>query len=112
MENHQQRLGQALKVRGIPVTEWKSQDCPWEECRNLVRVLARKTEILYKECRSDQDKVMHIQAMASTLASLSVLVNRLDQEALNTHSLDILKDARGFTYQAVRSCDLDRICDK
>jgi|GEM_PF-5672490 len=24
----------------------------------------------------------------------------------------ILRDARGCTYRAVRSCDLDRICDK
>lgn len=24
----------------------------------------------------------------------------------------MLRDARGWTYQAVRSCDLDRICDK
>lgn len=28
------------------------------------------------------------------------------------HAPAVLRDARGCTYQAVRSCDLDRICDK
>jgi len=111
MEN-QRKAEVALKLRGIPVNQWKSRDCPWEECRNLVRVLARKTDILYRECRSDQDKAIHIQAMGSTLAALTTLVHRLDQEYGNSPARDILKDARGFTYETVRSCDLDRICDK
>ncbi len=29
-----------------------------------------------------------------------------------TRSRDIYEDARGFTYQSVRFCDLNRICDK
>jgi hypothetical protein len=50
--------------------------------------------------------------MASTLAALSVLVNRLDRGSPDAHAPDVLKDAQGFTYQTVRSCDLDRLCDK
>jgi hypothetical protein len=50
--------------------------------------------------------------MGSTLAALTTLVYRLDQEYGNSPARDILKDARGFTYETVRSCDLDRICDK
>jgi hypothetical protein len=111
MEN-QRKADVALKFRGIPVNQWKSGDCPWEECRNLVRVLARKSEILYRECGSDQDKVTLLRGMGSTLATLTALVNRLDQESENCHSQDVLKDARGFTYERVRFCDLDRICDK
>ena len=111
MEN--QRKGEAApKLRGIPLNQWKTGDCPWEECRTLVRILTRKTEILYRECRSDKDKATHIQSMGSTLAALTTLVHRLDQEYGNSPARDILKDARGFTYETVRSCDLDRICDK
>ena len=112
MENHQQRGGAALNLTGIPLNQWKTGDRPLEECRNLVRVLARKTEILYRECRSDQDTASQIRAMGSTLAALTALVNRLDQEAGNTHTPDNVTDARGFTYQTVRSCDLDRLSDK
>jgi hypothetical protein len=112
MENQQQRGGVALNLTGTHLNQWKSRDSPLEECRNLVRVLARKTEILYRECRSDQDKASQIRAMGSTLAAITVLVNRLDQEAGNTYTPDILTDAQGFTYQTVRSCDLDRLSDK
>jgi|GEM_PF-1836517 hypothetical protein len=110
MEN-QQKGGPALKFREIPLNRWKSSDRALEDCRNLVRVLARKTEILYWECRFDQDKARQIRTMVSTLADLTVLVNRLDQEYRNTIP-DVLRDSRGFAYKAVRSCDLDRICDK
>jgi hypothetical protein len=112
MEHHQQRGVAALKLTGIPRNQWESGDCPLEECRNLVRVLASKTEFLFRECRSDQDKASQIRAMGSTLAALTALVNRLDQESGNSHTPDILIDARGFTYQTVRSCDLDRLSDK
>jgi hypothetical protein len=111
MEN-QRKAEAALKLRGIPVNQWTSRDCPWEECRNLIRVLTRKTEILYRECRSYQDKVIHIRSMGSTLANLTTLVHRFDQEYGNSPAPNILKDARGFTYETVRSCDLDRIFDK
>jgi hypothetical protein len=112
MENYQQRGKATPNLAGIPLNQGKSRDSPLDECRNLVRVLAKKTEILYRECRSDQDKARQIQAMGSTLAILTALVNRLDQEVGNTQSPDILIDARGFTYQTVRSCDLDRLSDK
>lgn len=75
-------------------------------------MLGKKTEILYRECRFDENKAEHIRAMAATLAGLSVLVNKLDHESRNLQTPDIFTDARGFTYQAVRFCDLDRISDK
>jgi hypothetical protein len=50
--------------------------------------------------------------MAATLAGLSVLVNKLDQESRDLQTPDIFTDARGFSYEAVRFCDLDRISDK
>jgi hypothetical protein len=75
-------------------------------------MLSKKTEILYRECRFDETKAVHIRAMASTLANLTTLVHRFDQEYGNSQAPNILKDARGFTYETVRSCDLDRICDK
>jgi len=94
------------------VHRWKSDTDPVEECRSLIEILCKKTEILYRECRFDENKAGHIRAMASTLAGLSVLVNRLDQEPGNKQTPDIFTDARGYTYQAVRFCDLDRTCDK
>ena len=75
-------------------------------------MLGKKTEILYRECRFDENKAVHIRAMASTLAGLSVLVNKLDHESRNLQTPDIFTDAQGFTYQTVRFCDLDRISDK
>lgn len=71
----------------------------------------KKTEILYRECRFDENKAGLIRAMASTPAGLSVLVNRPDQEPGNKQTPDIFTDAREYTYQAVRVCDLDRTSD-
>ena len=112
MENSPLSDVSAQKLKGIPANQWSSMDRPVDDCRNLVRLLASKTEILYRECRFDKDKARHIRTMASTLAALSVLVNRLDRGSPDAHSPDVLKDAQGFTYQTVRSCDLDRLCDK
>ena len=112
MENSPLSDVSAQKLKGIPANQWSSMDCPVDDCRNLVRLLASKTEILYRECRFDKDKARHIRTMASTLAALSVLVNRLDRGSPDAHAPDVLKDAQGFTYQTVRSCDLDRLCDK
>lgn len=94
----------------LPVRE--CSDNPLSECRSLVQILAKKTEILYRECRHDRARSQHIRTMGSTLAALSDLVNRLDQESRTLQTPQILVDSRGFTYEAVRSCDLNRICDK
>ena len=95
-----------------PVKRWKPEENPFEECKSLVKVLAKKTETLCRECRSDKDKSTHIRTMGLTLETLTALVNRLDHESRTPHAPDIIVDARGFTYQSVRSCDLDRISDK
>jgi len=94
------------KNQGIPDTN------RLEKCRSLVRDLTKKTETLYRECRSDRDKVMHIRSMVSTLAALTAAVNRLDSGLQTLHAPDVLRDAHGFTYESVRSCDLDRLSDK
>jgi hypothetical protein len=111
MESHQKSNKRALKQIGIAVNRQNSEDNRLNECRDLVRVLAIKTEILYRECRFDQNKAGHIRTMASTLAALTVLVNRIDHDYRMTIP-DILRDSRGFTYKSVRFCDLDRIRDK
>jgi len=95
-----------------PVKRWRSDDNLPEECRSLVRVLAKKTETLYRECRHDRDKAMHIRGMGTTLAALAILVNNLDNDTRTMHSEKILEDARGVIYESVRFCDLNRICDK
>jgi hypothetical protein len=87
-------------------------DNPLSECRSLVQILAKKTETLYRECRHDRARSLHIRTMGSTLAALSDLVNRLDQDSRTMQTPQILVDSRGLTYEAVRSCDLNRICDK
>ena len=112
MENHQQRGGTSLMLPATPVKRWKPDDNPFEEYKSLVKILSKKTETLCRECRSDLDKATHIRTMGSTLATLTDLVNRLDHESRTQHAPDIIVDARGFTYQSVRSCDLDRISDK
>jgi hypothetical protein len=113
MEHQQQRNGAALNETGIPTNQWKSKDCPLEECRTLVRALVKKTEKLYRNCRYDQEKSKQILAIGSILITLTVVVNSLDnEESGNIHAPDILTDAEGFTYQTVRFCDLDRIRDK
>ena len=112
MENHQQRGGTSLMLPATPVKRWKPDDNSFEECKSLVQVLAKKTETLCRECRSDLDKATHIRTMGSTLATLTDLVNRLDPESQTRSTPEIIVDAHGFTYQSVRSCDLDRISDK
>jgi hypothetical protein len=97
---------------GTLVKQWRPDTNSLEECRSLVHLLANKTEALYRECRFDREKAMHVRAMGSTLAALTALVNKLDLEARSCHAPQILEDARGFTYESVRSCDLDRISDK
>ena len=111
MESHQRSNKTALIPTGMPVNQQNSGDHRLNECRELVQVLSTKTEILYRDCRHDRDKAGHIRTMASALAALTVLVNRIDQDYRTTIP-DILRDPQGFPYMAVRFCDLDRICDK
>jgi len=99
-------------IPDISGKRWRSDDNPLEECRSLIRVLVKKTETLYRECRHDQGKVTHIRTMGTTLAALTVLVNKLDDDSRMLHTPEILEDARGIIYESVRSCDLNRICDK
>lgn len=101
-----------MKANGKSENQGDSKDCPLEDCRNLVRFLARKTGILYRECRFEQEKAGHFRAMASILAAQTVLVNRLNRESGKTQAPDIFKDVRDFSNHTVRSCDLDRISDK
>jgi hypothetical protein len=89
-----------------------SEDNPFDEFRNLINMLDTKNEILYRECRFDQKKARHIRSMGSILAAMTVMVNKLHGESGASRVSDMCTDARGFTYQTVRSCDLDRICDK
>lgn len=99
-------------VPKTPVLQRVSENNPLEECRNLAHVLAKKIEILNRECRSEHEKSMHIRTMGLTLATLTALVNTHDKDFPATRTSDILEDARGFTYKSVRYCDLERICDK
>ena len=92
--------------------KWMLEENPVEECRSLVRILARKTENLYQACRSDRQKSTYIRKIGPTLAGLNELLNELDEKPQHLHAIDILEDARGYTYRSVRSCDLDRISEK
>jgi len=92
--------------------KWRPEENPVEECKSLVRILARKTENLYQACRLDQHKATHLRAMGSALTELDELLDRFDQTPQMIPAMDILEDARGFTYRSVRSCDLDRISEK
>lgn len=96
-----------------PANRRRNDDNPLAECRSLVHLLANKTETLYRECRFDREKAMHIRSMGSALAALTVLVNKLDLDARVAPQIpEIFADGRGIIYESVRSCDLDRICDK
>jgi hypothetical protein len=112
MEYRHQRKSTSLMIPISPQKQLSSDANPLEECRYLIRQLAKKTEILYRESPSDQDKIIHIRSMGSTLAALTHLINKLDPEESACHMADILEDARGYTYHSVRSCDIDRISDK
>jgi hypothetical protein len=112
MEHHQQRTGPSLMLSRMPVRNGSPDENSIEECRNLIQFIAGKTEILYQECRRDHDKVKHIRSIGSTLATLTLLINRLECNPPVTSSPEIMEDARGFTYQSVRCCDLERICEK
>jgi hypothetical protein len=89
-----------------------SEDNPFEEFRNLIDILDTKNEILYRECRFNPKKARHICSMGSILAAMTVMVNRLHRDSGTSRVANMVTDAQGFTYQTVRSCDLDRICDK
>jgi hypothetical protein len=111
MENQQQGAIPSLMISGT-MKKRRSEENPVEECRSLVRILARKTENLYRSCRSDRHKAMHIRAMGSALTDLNEILDKFDREPEIVHAVDILEDAHGFTYRSVRSCDLDRISEK
>ena len=89
-----------------------SEDNPFEEFRNLIDILGTKNEILYRECCFDQEKARHIRSMGSILSAMTAMVNRHHKDSGPSRVADMFTDARGFTYQTDRSCDLDRICDK
>lgn len=98
--------------QNVSVKTGRYDNNPLDECRSLVQALAKKTENLYRECRHDRDKATHIRAMGTTLAALSIHVNRLEHDSLKLHRPEIHEDALGVMYESVRSCDLNRICDK
>jgi len=89
-----------------------SEDNPFDEFRNLIDMLDTKNEILYWECRFDQKKARHIRSMGSVLSAMTAMLNRLHKDSGSSRVADMITDAQGFTYQTVRLCDLDRICDK
>jgi hypothetical protein len=89
-----------------------SGDIPLEEFKNLLDILDTKNKILFRECRFDQKKARHIRSMGAILAAMTVMVDRRHQDSGTACVADIFTDAQGFTYQTVRSCDLDRLCDK
>ncbi len=97
---------------GIMYPQGVSEDNPFEEFRNLIDVLGTKNEILYRECRFDQKKARHIRLMGSILSAMTAMLNRLHKDSGSSRVADMFTDAQGFTYQTVRLCDLDRICDK
>nr|WP_321353277.1 hypothetical protein [uncultured Methanoregula sp.] len=109
---YRQTSGRTSPVLHKPVKHWRADESLFDECRNLVRVLTQKTETLDRNQRVDPEIAVHIRTMGSTLASLTDLINRLDRESRPSHAPEILEDAHGFTYESVRSCDLDRISDK
>jgi hypothetical protein len=87
-------------------------DNPSGEFMNLIDMLSTKNNILYRECRFDQKKARHIRSMGSILSAMTTMVNRPHKDSGSSRTADVFTDAKGFTYQTVRSCDLDRICDK
>jgi len=111
MENRKNRK-ETLMSQEKTVCCAGSDDTRLEEFRSLLGILDKKTEILYRECRFDQEKTRHIRTMGSILADMTVLVNQPHKNLKDTPVAEIFTDARGCTYQTVRSCDLDRIRDK
>ena len=111
MKKTQQIEDASLMLPVTPVKQGKPDDNSSEECRNLLRALAGRTEILCRKCQSDKDNATHIRTMGSTLETLTALVRR-DTKSRMRHTPDILEDAHGFTYRSVRSCDLERISYK
>ncbi len=99
-------------VTKTAVQQRESENNPIEECRNLARVLAKKIGSLTSEYRFEHDNSVHIRTMGLTLATPTALVNTSDKDLRATQTSEILVDAHGFTYQSVRSCDLERISDK
>jgi len=82
------------------------------ECRQLITTLSRKIDTLCCECRGDPDRVLHIRSLTASLTTLSSLLKTLEHERTFPAERDFFEDARGFTYRAVRSCDIDRISNK
>jgi hypothetical protein len=82
------------------------------ECRHLIGTLSRKIDTLCQECSGDPDRVLHIRSLTASLTTLSSLLRTLEYERTFQPERDFFEDARGFTYCAVRSCDIDRISNK
>ena len=112
MEQYHQKQGAVLNLKREPANQWETDPQSLEECRSLVCLLSKKTETLYRECRNDRQKATHIRTMGSILAALTSLVKRIEDDSRIMNRPEVFEDARGFTYHSVRSCDLDRLCDK
>jgi hypothetical protein len=112
MEQYQQKQGDVLSLKREPANQWETDPQSLEECRSLVSLLNKKTETLYRECRNDREKTTHIRTLGSILAAITSLVKRLENDSRIVNRPDVFEDALGYTYHSVRSCDLDRLCDK
>jgi len=42
----------------------------------------------------------------------SPTVGKTEARSPVTHTQDLFVDAHGFTYESIRFCELDRLCDK
>lgn len=111
MESYQQRTA-ALGIPSPSPGIWNPDEKSIMECRNLIQLLTEKNDLLYNECRTDQSKVSHIRTIGSMLTRLNQLLIRLENRYVVAGTQDILVDSRGITYELVRACDLERICEK
>jgi hypothetical protein len=111
MEKQQQQTGASPNHSHIP-RMWIHDDSSVEESRNLIRFLTLKNDQLYRECRSDQNKVRLIRVIGIALVRLNQLTSQQETRHRLSGIPEILVDSRGITYESVRACDLELVSDK
>ena len=95
-------------ISTVPIKMRRSHADSLQECRNLIDILVKRTEALYRECRNDRDKTAQLRGMGTALANLTYLINELDNESLFLDVPLFSRQVNGIARRSARPGDPDR----
>ena len=93
--------------------KWDPEENLTDECRHLIRVLAKKLDILCDEEVGDCEQITRIKSLVPALSTMNDLLHEIKPRKMTRTALDdFMQDDHGFTYVSVRNSELERFSAK